>query len=55
MTGGRQWDETPVRSVRVPDALWDEVKRIAADRHETVTDVVILALRRMVRDHPMGD
>lgn len=54
MSSGRQWDETPVRSVRVPDELWDAIKRVAVDNHETVTDVVIRSLRRTVREHPSG-
>jgi hypothetical protein len=49
-------NETPVRSVRVPDELWDQVKMIAADNRETVTDVVIRSLKRTVREHPLtGD
>lgn len=34
----------------MPDEVWAEVKRIAADRGETVTDVVTRALRRYVRE-----
>jgi len=41
--------------VRVPDELWDAVKRAAADRGETVTDVILRALRRYVREHPLED
>ena len=44
--------ETPIRSVRVPDELWDAVKRIAADRGETVTDVILRALEVYVRSWP---
>ena len=40
---------TPIRSVRVPDELWDAVQQIAADRDETVTDVILRALERYVR------
>jgi hypothetical protein len=40
---------TPNRTIRVPDELWDEAKRIAHDRGETVTDVVLRALTRYVR------
>lgn len=43
---------TPKRSVRVEESLWRAVQRIAADRGETVTDVIIRALKRYVRDHP---
>ena len=41
---------TPHRSIRVPDEVWDAAKRIARDRGETVTDVVLRALRRYVRE-----
>lgn len=43
---------TQHRSVRVSDELWEAVKRAAADQDETVTDVIIRALERYVRDHP---
>lgn len=46
---------TPLRSFRVPDELWEAVKRVAADRDETVTDVIIRALVRYVREHPTAD
>lgn len=42
---------TPVRSVRVPDALWDALRRIADDQGETVTEVVLRLLTRGVRDY----
>lgn len=45
-------DWTPLRAVRVPDELWEAAKRVAADRDETVTDVIIRALERYVREHP---
>ena len=45
---------TPNRTVRVPDELWDAAKRVAADRDETVTAVIIRALVRYVREHPTG-
>lgn len=41
--------KTPVRGVRVPDALWDAAKERAAQRGESVTDVVIRALTKYVR------
>lgn len=44
-----------MRGVRVPDELWDAVKRIAADRDETVTAVIIRALERYVRSHPLDE
>lgn len=43
--------KTPKRSVRVPDDLWRAVKRKAADRGETVTEVIIKALKRYLRDY----
>jgi hypothetical protein len=46
---------TPTRTVRVPDDLWQAAKRAAADNGETVTDVIVRALKRYVREHPSGD
>lgn len=46
---------TPTHSVRVPDDLWDAAKRVAADKGETMTAMVLRLLRREVRDHPTGD
>lgn len=43
---------TPNRTIRVPDELWEAALRIAHDRGETVTDVVIRALTRYVRSLP---
>lgn len=43
--------ETPNRTIRVPDELWEAAKRKAADRGETVTDVVLRALRTYVREY----
>jgi predicted transcriptional regulator len=45
----------PVRTVRVPDELWEAAKRVAADNDETVTDVIIRALERYVRLHPLDE
>lgn len=42
---------TPNRTVRVPDDLWEAAKVKAHDRGETVTDVVIRALTRYVREY----
>jgi len=42
---------TPNRTVRVPDELWDAARRKAADNGETVTDVIIRALTRYVREY----
>lgn len=36
--------------MRISDELWHEAQRIAADRGETVTEVVVRALTRYVRE-----
>ena len=41
--------KTPVRSVRIPDDVWRAAQAKAAAEGETVTDVVLRALRRYVR------
>lgn len=40
--------KTPSRNVRIPDELWDAVKAKAESREETITDVILRALRRYV-------
>lgn len=42
--------KTPKRSVRVPTDLWEAAKRKAKDRGETLTDVIVRALRRYISD-----
>jgi hypothetical protein len=42
---------TPNRGVRVPDTLWDAAKMAAAERGETVTDVVVRALDYYARSN----
>ena len=42
---------TPNRTVRIPDELWEAAKRKAAEDGVTVTDVIIRALTRYVRDY----
>ena len=42
--------ETSVRTVRVPDALWQDVKELAEQRDETVTDVILRALYKYALD-----
>lgn len=42
---------TPVRSVRIPDELWDALRARADERGETVTDVVLRALRVYLREY----
>ena len=39
---------TPARSVRVGVDLWNAAKTRAAERGETVTDIVVRALREYV-------
>ena len=41
---GDMSNETKARSVRIPDALWDEAKAIAERRFETLTEVIRRAL-----------
>lgn len=45
---------TQVRGFRLPDDLWEEIQRVAADRGETYTDLAIRALWREVRRWPEG-
>lgn len=40
--------ENPARAVRVEDALWEAAKAKAAERGETVSDVIRRALERYV-------
>lgn len=41
--------KTPSRNVRVPDALWDAAREKAKERDETLTEVILRALRRYVK------
>ena len=41
--------DNPARNVRVEDTLWDAAKAKAAERGETVSDVIRRALQRYVR------
>lgn len=41
--------KTPQRSFRIPADLYAKAKVRAAERGETVTDVIVRALRRYVR------
>ncbi len=41
--------QTPPRSVRVPDDLWQAAAAEAERRGETITDAIVRALRRYVR------
>lgn len=40
--------DNPARAIRVPDELWAAAKERAAERGETVTAVVLRALREYV-------
>jgi predicted HicB family RNase H-like nuclease len=42
---------TPNRTVRIPDEVWESAQRVAADRGETMTAVIIRALVRYVREY----
>ena len=46
---GMKSTHTPPRSIRIPDPLWEAAKAKAAERGETVTDVVVRALERYVK------
>ena len=41
--------ENPARAVRIEDELWEAAKVRAAERGETVSDVIRRALQRYVR------
>lgn len=42
---------TPVRTVRIPDVIWEALRVRADERGETVTDVVLRALRAYLREY----
>lgn len=42
---------TPVRSVRIPDEVWEALRRRADERGETITDVILRAIHRYLRDY----
>lgn len=42
--------KTPKRSVRVPDGLWEAAKQKARERGESVTAVIVRALKEYVKD-----
>lgn len=44
-------EATPRRTVRIPDELWEAVKRKAVDEGKTVTEVIVQALTRYVREY----
>jgi hypothetical protein len=47
-TGRPATGVTPLRNVRVADELWDAAKERAAENGETLTEVIVRALRRYV-------
>ena len=52
MTPKREYPENrrkKVRSIGVPDDLWEAAKKRAEERGETITDVINTYLRRYVR------
>jgi predicted transcriptional regulator len=45
---------TKIRSVRVADDLWADAQRVAKDRDESVTEVIVQALQRYVKRNDKG-
>lgn len=43
---------TQNRSIRFPDPMWEDVKRIATDLHVTKTEIVLRAVAAYVRRYP---
>jgi Lon protease-like protein len=41
--------KTPMHSFRCSDQLWEDAKRVAGEREETVADVLRKALERYVK------
>lgn len=41
---------TPNRTIRIPDELWDAVRKKAAEEGVTITEVITRALERFLRD-----
>lgn len=42
--------KTPIRTVRIPDELWDRAQTKAAGRYETVADVIRRALLAYIEE-----
>lgn len=42
---------TPARSIRIPDEVWEALRRRADERGETIADVVRRALRAYLREY----
>lgn len=45
----RRKPHTPQRSIRVPDDVWEAARAEAESRGETVTDVIVRALKRYAK------
>lgn len=43
---------TPVRTFRCPEEEWDALRRIADDLGLDMTGVVLMAIRRLIRQWP---
>lgn len=41
----------PKRGFRIPDALYESAQRVAAERGETLSEIVRRALEEYVREH----
>ena len=48
----RKKGPTPVRTVRIPDDVWEAAKAEADRRDETVTDAILRSLRRYGKPTP---
>lgn len=42
---------TPNRTIRIPDEVWEALRARADERGETITDVVLRALRAYLREY----
>lgn len=49
VSGAPDMAATPIRNIRIPDALWQAAKERAEAEHTTVTALVIRALQREVK------
>ena len=44
-----QYKREPLRSIRVPDDIWEAAQKVAAERGESVSEVIRRALKRYAR------
>lgn len=49
MAGVPNKPKTPLRSVRIPDELWERAQQVASKRGETVSDEIRAGLQRYTR------